>query len=94
MVVGVDDEEYGQRVAAAIVLREDLRTALTIDQLRSDLSKVLARYKMPTLLRVVDEIRKTSTGKVLKKVLVHELFPAEGHPDVQRWTSSKKESKL
>ena len=94
MVVGVEDEEYGQRVAAAIVLRQDLRSLLTIDQLRSDLGDVLARYKMPTLLRVVAEIRKTASGKVIKKQLVHEVFPLEGHPDIQRWTSSKKQSKL
>lgn len=94
MVVGVDDEEFGQRVAAAIVLRDDLRKDLTIEQLRSDLRSSLAGYKMPTLLRVVKEIRKNATGKVIKKVLVNELFPQEGHPDIQRWTSATNQSKL
>ena len=94
MVVGVDDEEYGQRVAAAIVLREDLRKELNIDQLRKDLRSSLAGYKMPTLLRIVKDIRKNATGKVVKKVLVNEVFPQEGHPDIQRWSSTKKQSKL
>jgi malonyl-CoA/methylmalonyl-CoA synthetase len=94
MVVGVDDEEFGQRVAAAIVLREDIRTELTLDQLRKDLSASLAGYKMPTLLRVVKDIRKTVSGKVVKKVLVKELFPPEGHPDIQRWTPRKNRSRL
>jgi malonyl-CoA/methylmalonyl-CoA synthetase len=68
---------------------------LTLGRLRSDLRTTLAGYKMPTLLRVVDELKKNATGKVIKKVLVKELFPPEGHPDVQRWRSSKKgESKL
>lgn len=89
IVVGVEDEEFGQRVAAAIVLREDLRESLTLEQLRADLRGRLAGYKMPTLLRIVNEIRKNATGKAIKKVLVRELFPSEGHPDVQRWTSSK-----
>jgi malonyl-CoA/methylmalonyl-CoA synthetase len=94
MVVGVEDEEFGQRVAAAIVLRDDLRQDLTIDQLRADLRNSLAGYKMPTLLRIVKDIEKNATGKVVKKLLVNRLFPQDGHPDVQRWVSSKNQSKL
>ncbi len=94
MVVGVEDEEFGQRVAAVIVLRNDVRTSLTLDELRADLRASLAGYKMPTLLRVVKDIRKTASGKVVKKVLVHELFPQEGHPDIQRWTPTKRTSRL
>ena len=94
MIVGVEDEEFGQRVAAAIVLRDDIRQDLNIDQLRTDLRSCLAGYKMPTLLRLVKEIPKSATGKVIKKVLVDDLFPHEGHPDIQRWNSAKKESKL
>jgi malonyl-CoA/methylmalonyl-CoA synthetase len=94
MVVGVEDEEFGQRVAAAIVLRDDIREDLNIDQLRADLRSSLAGYKMPTLLRLVKEIPKSATGKVIKKVLVNNLFRQEGHPDIQRWSSAKKDSKL
>ena len=89
IVMGVEDEEFGQRVAAAIVLRDDLRQSLTLDELRADLRGSLAGYKMPTLLRIVTEIRKNATGKAIKKVLVNELFPPEGHPDIQRWKSAK-----
>jgi malonyl-CoA/methylmalonyl-CoA synthetase len=89
MVVGVEDEEFGQRVAAAIVLREDLRHDLSIDDLRTDLRGSLAGYKMPTLLRIVNEIKKNATGKMIKKVLVSELFPKSGHQDIQAWKSSK-----
>ena len=89
MVVGVEDEEFGQRVAAAIVLRDDLKQHLTVDELRADLRGSLAGYKMPTLLRIVKEIKKNATGKVIKKVLVGELFPQGGHPEVQAWKSRK-----
>lgn len=84
IVVGVDDEEFGQRVAAAVVLRGDVRNDLSIDQLRRDLRSSLAGYKMPTVLRVVGGIVKTATRKVAKNVLVKELFPSEGHPDIQK----------
>lgn len=89
MVVGVEDEEFGQRVAAAIVLRDDIRTELGIDDLRKDLRGSLAGYKMPTLLRIVKEIKKNAPGKVIKKALLPELFPLSGHPDIQAWKSPK-----
>ena len=94
MVVGVDDEEYGQRVAAAMVLREDLRKDLTIDDLRRDLRSSLAGYKMPTLLRIVKEIPKNATGKIVKKVSGPALFPLDGHNDIQKWSPTKNRNKL
>ena len=51
-VVGVEDEEFGQRVAAAVVSRDE--KAISLEQLRRDLGDRLARYKMPTLLRLVE----------------------------------------
>lgn len=103
-VVGVEDEEFGQRVAAAIVLRDqdDQRpdtpsetrspADTTIDRIREDLAGRLARYKMPTLLRIVDDLPKSATGKISKKVLGPALFPAnyESLGEVQVWRSSKK----
>ena len=93
MVVGVEDEEFGQRVAAAIVL-QPIVSELSLDKLRSDLRSSLAGYKMPTLMRVVKEIRKSPTGKVVKKVLGPEMFPPEGHSDIQRWRSKERLTKL
>ena len=89
MVVGVDDEEFGQRVAALISLRQDQNVwELNIDRLRDDLSQRLARYKMPTLLRVVKgELPKGSSGKVLKKTLGPQMFPRECEKvnEIQVW---------
>lgn len=49
---------------------------------------MLAGYKLPTLLRVMDELPKTSSGKVKKKQLPAMCFP-ETHPDVQRHNFSR-----
>lgn len=87
MVVGVDDDEYGQRVAAAVTLK-DGRETLSLDQLRADLRGVLAGYKMPTVLRVLEgEIPKSGTGKVQKKILGPTYFPAgwRGEDGIQVW---------
>lgn len=94
MVVGVEDEEFGQRVAAAIVLKpgaavEEGAGGLTLERLRADLRESLAGYKMPTLLRVVKELRKNATGKVVKKALVGEYFPSQDAEGVQKWVGRK-----
>ena len=110
MVVGVADEEFGQRVAALISLQEEDLTdefletygnaeyMLTIDDLRRDLRDRMAGYKLPTLLRVVSgELPKTATGKVQKKVLGPRFFPPdfETCPEVQQWvTPSRQLAKL
>lgn len=95
MIVGVADDEFGQRVAAAVVLKEGTGKAtsgaghaLDLDQLRKDLESHLARYKMPTLLRLVEgELPKSATGKVSKKVLGPQMFPENyrSQHDIQFW---------
>ena len=109
MVVGVPDEEYGQRVAALISLQEGemptgllrmnsgAKHVLTIDALRRDLRERLAGYKLPTLLRIADgELPKTATGKVQKKILGPRYFHADHHelPKVQKWVARSTLAKL
>ena len=95
MCVGVEDDEFGQRVAAAVKLREDQNVytfrdgkRLTIDDLRRDLRSRLAGYKLPTMLRVLDsELPKTASGKVQKKALGPKLFPKDWGRvhEIQAW---------
>lgn len=103
MVVGVPDDEYGERVAAAICLKHegDLPLAerksalqtLSIQKLRQDLRERLAGYKMPTILRIIPgELPKSGTGKVVKKTLGPQFFPPDQYRDVaevQVWERSK-----
>jgi malonyl-CoA/methylmalonyl-CoA synthetase len=56
-------------------------------ELRKDLRSQLAGYKMPTMLRIVPELPRTASGKVLKKKLGPIFFPITGHPAVQLWKS-------
>ncbi|KAF2668125.1 fatty-acyl-CoA synthase [Microthyrium microscopicum] len=96
IVVGVPDDEYGQKVGAILTLQHDSLgsvndpawSKMTIDKLRSDLKERLAGYKMPTLLRVVEgELPKTPSGKVVKKVLGPKYFPSDyySQKEVQIW---------
>jgi acyl-coenzyme A synthetase/AMP-(fatty) acid ligase len=61
-VVGVDDEMFGQIVAAVVILEDT--AALSIDGIQSYLKTRLAVYKLPRILRVVSTIPKNQLGKV------------------------------
>jgi fatty-acyl-CoA synthase len=65
-VVGVPDEHWGEVVKAFVVRRED---ALSADELREFARERLARFKVPKLIEFIDELPKTSTGKIQKFVL-------------------------
>jgi acyl-CoA synthetase (AMP-forming)/AMP-acid ligase II len=60
VVFGVDDDKYGQTVAAAVVLTG----SATQDGLRAHARKSLAAFKVPDTIHVLSEIPKTPTGKV------------------------------
>jgi malonyl-CoA/methylmalonyl-CoA synthetase len=74
-IVGVPDQEWGQRVAAAIVLKPG--SHLTLDDLRLWSKQRLAAYKVPTLLRLVPALPLNAMGKVVKPDVVA-LFKANG----------------
>lgn len=65
--------------------------SLSLRELRDDLRSKLSTYKLPTVLRVVPEFKKTASLKIPKALIKKELFET-GHPDVQRWET--KQSKL
>ena len=65
-VVGVPDEEYGQKIAAVVVLK-DKNKSLTLQELRESAKEHLAYYKLPSYLKLVDEIPRNAMGKVNKK---------------------------
>src|SRR5262245_10545056 len=64
-VAGIADEEMGQRVGAAVVVR----SPLTLDELRSHCRDLIAYFKLPERLKVVDHIPYNDTGKVNRRQL-------------------------
>ncbi|OBH85257.1 acyl-CoA synthetase [Mycobacterium scrofulaceum] len=67
-VVGVDDEEFGQRLRAYVVVRPG--ATLTEDDVREYVRNRLARFKVPRDVLFVDALPRNAGGKVLKRVLV------------------------
>jgi len=70
-VVGIEDEEWGQRVAAAVVVAEN--TTLTEGELAAFCSARMAGYKRPRALRFVSSLPQTASGKV-RRAAVAALF--------------------
>ena len=74
-VVGVRDAEWGERVAAAVVLKDG--HALDLPSLRAWALKLLASHKLPSRLLVVDALPRNAMGKVMKPSIV-KMFEAAG----------------
>ena len=65
--LGVDDEEFGQRLRAFVVFKEGAEASE--DDLKAHVKANLARYKVPREILFMDELPRNSTGKVLKREL-------------------------
>jgi malonyl-CoA/methylmalonyl-CoA synthetase len=67
-VVGVPDPEWGERVAAAVVLHDG--AGLDLSSLRAWAKESLASHKLPSRLFVLDALPRNAMGKVMKPALV------------------------
>lgn len=66
-VIGVDDQDFGQRLEAYVVLREE--ASVTTEDLKKHVKSHLAGYKVPRRVVVLDDLPRNDTGKVLKREL-------------------------
>ena len=66
-VMGVDDEQYGQRLAAFIVLAQG--DSVTVDDLKQHVRDNLANYKVPREIVVLNELPRSITGKISRRDL-------------------------
>ena len=65
--VGVEDNDFGQRLRAFVVLERGREA--TEDELKAHVKQNLARYKVPREIVFLDELPRNATGKVLKREL-------------------------
>lgn len=66
-VIGVPDQDWGERVHAVVVLRAD--AVVTPDELRDFCRGHLANYKVPRSVAYVEALPVSGAGKILKREL-------------------------
>ena len=79
-VFGVADERLGQRVVAAIVVR-DGSEAPTLEALRAHVTRTLDATAAPRELHVVDALPRRGIGKVDRMALVRRFAGTDRQPD-------------
>ncbi|MBS9374799.1 class I adenylate-forming enzyme family protein [Rhodococcus sp. B50] len=70
-VVGVPDDEWGQRIEAVVVLRPD--ESVDAEELRSFVRETLRGSKTPDRIVYWDELPRTETGKLVRRHVVERL---------------------
>jgi acyl-CoA synthetase (AMP-forming)/AMP-acid ligase II len=66
-VIGIPDEKFGEALLAFVVLKSG--ESLSSEELVEFCRDKIAGYKIPRQLKVIDELPRNASGKVLKKVL-------------------------
>jgi len=66
-VVGVDDDDFGQRLKAFVVLTDS--DSVDEDEIKAYVKKNLARFKVPREVEFLDSLPRNATGKILKREL-------------------------
>lgn len=63
-VVGMPDEQWGEKICAFIVTND---STVTEDDIKKHCLESLARYKTPKFIQFISELPKSSIGKVLRR---------------------------
>ncbi|MFE3323066.1 acyl-CoA synthetase [Nocardia sp. NPDC059195] len=67
-VIGVDDQEFGKRLRAFVVLEEG--QAIEAAEIQAHVRANLARFKVPREVIFLDELPRNATGKIVRRTLI------------------------
>lgn len=75
-VVGLPDEEWGQRMVAVVVCNEGF--VVDVNKLQDSVREILRGSKTPEEIIIRDSLPHTETGKMLRRVVLNELVARQG----------------
>jgi long-chain acyl-CoA synthetase len=79
-VIGVPDQEMGEQVKAVVALREGVSPSDDLaDEIIAYVRDRIARYKAPKSVDFVDELPRSATGKLVKRVLIDRYTKGSAH---------------
>lgn len=70
-VIGIDDPEWGQRVAAALIVSE--KSTTSEQQIIEYCRQHLAGYKTPRRVRFLDQFPRTASGKIIRSAVKEQM---------------------
>lgn len=65
-VIGLPDPDFGEAVCAYVVVKDD---SVTVEELKQYCTEHIAKYKVPKVIEIIDELPKNTTGKILRRSL-------------------------
>ena len=65
-VVGIDDEEWGELIVAAIVLKQDFEIQFQEKIVSDWIVNYIASYKKPRRYLILNDLPRNAMGKVVK----------------------------
>lgn len=71
-VIGLPDEDFGEKVVAAIALNGSLE--ITIEDIIEHCKSRLASYKCPKQIFFVTELPRNAMGKIQKNILTKQIL--------------------
>jgi len=72
-VIGVPDEYKGEVVKAFIVLKDDCKGKVSEEDIKQYARKYLAPFKVPKYIEFRDNLPKSASGKVIRRILREEI---------------------
>lgn len=71
-MIGIPDEKWDERPLALVVLKSDFKGKVTPEEIKGHFQKfiddkVISKWAVPDRIEFVDQIPKTSVGKIDKK---------------------------
>ncbi|MBI2189571.1 MAG: AMP-binding protein [Acidobacteria bacterium] len=91
-VVGVPDEEWGERVAAAVELKPS--ATLSLPELQEWAKRRLAPYKVPRAMRVVQALPRNAVGKIVKPEVAPLFMASDDAGGAQRGDVGGRQAKI